>query len=142
MGFAVPQISRRRTNQLRDFMRMLEFRAIDLDNRSGIAKQYFGGGFHDTRLAGTGRSEEQQVADWPPRRVQSRAEHLIQVYQRLHAFFLADDLCPQRPFKVTSIVAADAGIKLLANRWSPKARPLAGRVPQMTRRLTRVLHER
>ena len=55
------QISRRRTDQLGNFMRVLEFRAIHLDHRARIAKQNFRRRFHHARLARAGRSEEKQI---------------------------------------------------------------------------------
>ena len=39
MRFAVPQISRRRADQLGDFVRVLEFGAVDFDHRARIAEQ-------------------------------------------------------------------------------------------------------
>ena len=95
MSLPVSQIPRRRTNQLRNLMRMLEFRAIHLDHRARISKQNLRSRFHDARLARTRRSKEQQVPHRPPWRVQSRAEDLIQVHQRLHPFRLSDDLRAQ-----------------------------------------------
>src|ERR1700722_14300175 len=142
MCFAVPQIARRRTNQFGDFMRMLKLRAIDLNHRSRVAKQYFSGGLDDARLARTGWTEEQQIDHRPSGRVQSSAEHLVQIHQGLHALFLADDLRAQGAFKIARVIAADAGIELLANCWSHRTRPLAGRAPQMARRLTKVLQAR
>src|SRR5258708_10487817 len=96
MSFAMPQISRRRTNQFRDFVGVLKLGAVYLDDGAWIAKQNFSGGFHNARLTGTGGTEEQQVANWPPWRIQARAEHLIQVHQRLHALFLTDNLRAER----------------------------------------------
>src|SRR6201987_2886123 len=142
MCFAVPQIPRRRTNQFGDLMRVLKLRAVHFDDRAWVPKQYFSGGFHDARLAGTRWTEEQQIAHRPSRRVQSSAEHLIQIHQRLHTLFLADNLGPQGAFKIARVVAADAGIELLANCWSHRSRPLAGRAPQMARRLTKMLQAR
>ena len=63
MSFPVPQIARRRTNQFRNFMRVLEFRAVHFDNRACIAKQNLRSRFHDARLARTRRSQE--TADCP-----------------------------------------------------------------------------
>src|SRR6202041_3034170 len=70
MRFAVPQISRRRPNQFRDFVRVLKFRAIHLDHRARISKQTLGGSFDDARLARARRPQEQQIPYRTPRRVQ------------------------------------------------------------------------
>ncbi len=106
MRFAVPQIARRRTNQFRNLVRVLKFRAVHFDNCAWIAEQYFRAGFHDARLAGPGWSQEQQIAHRPPRRIQSRAEHLIQIHQRLHTLFLADNLRAQRRLEFQGVGTA------------------------------------
>src|SRR5882762_10957746 len=77
-------------------MRMLKLTAVDLDYRAGIPKQNLRRGFHDARLSGPGRTEEQKTPYRSPRRVQAGTEHLVQVYHRLHCFFLPDDLRAQR----------------------------------------------
>jgi len=115
MSFTMPQVSRGRANQFRDFMRMLEFRAIHLDHRARIAKQNFRGSFHDARLARSRGPEKQQVSNWAPGRIQPGAEYLVHIHQRLHAFDLPDNLRAQGGFKVASIGAADGRIKLLSN---------------------------
>src|SRR5215469_9216004 len=96
MGLAVAQISRRRSNQLCDFMRVLELGAIHFDNRARIAEQDFRRRFDNARFAGSCWPEEQQIPYGPSWRIQTRAEHLIQVHQRLHSFFLADNFGTKR----------------------------------------------
>src|SRR5215475_5832532 len=59
LGLAVPQIARERTDQLRDFMRMLKLGAIDFDHRVQVAEENFGRGFDRARLARPGRPQEQ-----------------------------------------------------------------------------------
>jgi hypothetical protein len=73
---------------------MLEFRTIHLDDGSRIPEENLRSGFHDTRFARTCGSQEQQIANWPPRRIQTGAEDLVQVHKGLHTFFLPDDLGP------------------------------------------------
>ena len=51
MGLAVAQVAWRRANQLGDFVRVLELRAINLDYRAGVSKQDFRGRFHDSGLS-------------------------------------------------------------------------------------------
>ncbi len=67
MRLAVPQISRRRTNQFRNLMRVLKLRAIHFDYRARIAKQHFRRRFHHPRLPRSGRTEEQQIPHRPSR---------------------------------------------------------------------------
>src|ERR1700704_565929 len=86
MRLAVPQIARRRSDELCDFMRMLELRAVDLDEGACVAEQNLCGRFHDARLAGASRTEEQQVPHRPARRIEASAEYLVQIDQGLHAF--------------------------------------------------------
>jgi len=56
---------------------MLKFGAIHLNYRAGIPEENLRGRFDDTRFARSGRSQEQQVADWPSLRVQSGAKDLM-----------------------------------------------------------------
>src|SRR5438552_3338006 len=114
MGLAMPQIAWGRTDQFGNFMGVLEFGAVDLDDRAPISKENLGSRFDDAGLARACRSEKKQVADWAPWRVQARAEHLIHIDQGLYAFFLSDDLGAQRAVEVPSVTAADRWIQLLA----------------------------
>src|ERR1700730_12842177 len=111
MRLTVPQVTRRRADQLCNFMRMLEFRAVYLDQRPRVAEQNLRGRFHDTCLAGARRPQEHQIPHGPSRRVQARAKHLIEVDQRLHAFVLSDDLCAQRGLKFQRVRASLIWIK-------------------------------
>src|SRR5713226_2385841 len=115
MGFAMAQVPWRRPDQLRNLMRMLEFRAIDFDHRSCVSKQNFRRRFHNARLAGPRWSQKQQIPYWPPRRVQTGTEDLVQVDQRLHTLFLPDNFRPQRALKVSGIAAPDGGIQLVSD---------------------------
>src|SRR5260370_28423251 len=112
MSLAMTQIARRRANQLGNFVRVLEFGAIHFYYRARIAKENFRGRFDNARFARAGRAQKQQVADGPSRRVQSRAKDLIEVYERLNALFLADDLGAHGGVEVTRIVAWDRRINL------------------------------
>jgi hypothetical protein len=49
--FAVSQISWRRTNQFRNFVGVLEFRAIHLDNCGTVSEQNLGSGLDRARFA-------------------------------------------------------------------------------------------
>src|SRR5580704_6308424 len=85
--------------------------AVHLDHRARVSKQDFRRGFHDACLAGAGRSQEQEIPHRTTRRVQSRAEDLVQVHQRLHAFRLSDDLRAQRRLKFNRRVASQIWIE-------------------------------
>ena len=123
MRLAVPQISRRRADQLRNFVRVLKFRAIHLDHRARIAKQHFRRRFHDARLARTGRSQEQQVPHRTSRRVQAGAKHLVQVHHGLHRFVLPHNLPPQPRFKIPRLHAAATRIQLRSDLRSHARHP-------------------
>src|ERR1700682_2422044 len=59
--------------------------------------------------------QKKQVSYRAARRIQSGAEHLVHVHERLHAFGLSNNLGAQRRFKITRIRAAYGGIQLLSN---------------------------
>jgi hypothetical protein len=59
MSLAVAQITRGRTDELGDFMGVLKFGAVNLNDRARAAKQNFCASLDDTRFAGTGRPQEQ-----------------------------------------------------------------------------------
>src|SRR5271154_5939361 len=111
MCFPVAQIPRRRTNQFSNLMRVLELRAIHLDNRARVSEQNFGRGFDNACLARARRPQQQEIAHWTPRGVQTGAENLIQVHERLHAFRLSDDLGAQRVLKFNRRIAAKVWIE-------------------------------
>ena len=112
------EIARRRADEFRDFMRVLEFRAIHFDDQAGIAEEDFRGRFHNTGLSGPRGSEEEEVADWASRGVEASGKDLEEVHERLHAFFLANDLGAKRLMEVARVVAADAGVQLLPHGCS------------------------
>ena len=61
MGLAMSKISGRRADQFCDLVRMLEFSAVDFDERLGVAEERFGNGFNDARLARPGRTQEKKI---------------------------------------------------------------------------------
>jgi hypothetical protein len=113
MGFAVAEIARGGANKFGNFMGMLEFGAVDLDDHAGVAKEDFRGSFDDAGLAGAGGTEKKQIAHRAAGRVQAGAEDLVEVDKRLHAFFLADDTGTKRLVEIAGIAAADCRIQLL-----------------------------
>src|SRR6267378_235704 len=115
MGFAMAQVAWGRTDQLGDFVRMLELRAIDLDHRAGVPKQDFRGRFHDARLSRPCRPKKKEVPHRTAGRVQSSAKNLKHVDEGLHTFFLAYDLGSQGSVKITGVIAANGWIQLMAD---------------------------
>src|SRR5690242_8215112 len=95
MRFPVAEIARGRADNFGDFVGVLEFGAVDLDDGAWAAEQNFGGGFDDAGLARAGGAEEEQVADRAAGRVESSGEDLEQLDERLNAVVLADDLRAQ-----------------------------------------------
>src|SRR6266478_9047403 len=111
MRLPMPQISRRRANQLGNLMGVLKLRAIHLDHRAGVSKENLGSRFHDARLARTGRPEKQQISYRTAWRIQSGAKDLVQVHQCLHTLFLSDNFPPQRGLEIDRVRAALVGIE-------------------------------
>ncbi len=108
----MPQISRRRANQFGNFMRVLKFRAIDLNHGARVAKEDFRSRFHNARLPRTCWPKKQQIPYGAAWRVQSGAKHLVQIHERLDTLFLPDDFSPQRGLEINRIGAALAGIEI------------------------------
>ena len=131
MGLAVPQVAWRRANQLGNFVRVLELRAIYLYDRARISKEDFRGSFHNAGFSGAGRSQEQKIAHRASRRIQPCAKDLEHVHKGLHAFFLSHDLGTQGGMKITRVVATDARIQLLTDGGPHCTQPfLASNLPQ------------
>src|SRR5260370_10718016 len=144
VSLPMPQIPRRRANQLGNLMGVLKFRAVDLDYRAGVSKENLGGGFHDARLARTGRPEKKQIPYRTARRIQSGAKDLVQVHQCLHTLFLSDNFPPQRGLEIDRVRAALVGIewknvvghdRLLAN---PGCGARAAKSPASTAKLVQL----
>src|SRR5580693_4238676 len=110
---AVTEVSRRRANQLRDFVRVLKLGAVNLNNSARIAEKNFGGGFHDARLSGTGRAQEKEVTHRASRRIHSGRENLIEVGDGADGFFLSDNPCAQRGIKFLRFQTAKLRIEYL-----------------------------
>jgi hypothetical protein len=112
MRLAVPEISRRRADQLGNLVRVLELGAINLEHRARIAEQHFRRGFDDARLPRPGGSEEQQVAHGTSRRVQPGAKHLVQIHHRLHRFVLPYDLAAHASIEILGLETSARRVQL------------------------------
>ena len=93
------EISRRRADQLGNFVRVLKLGAVDLDDRVRVAEQNFRGRFDDARLSRTGRPEKQHRADRPIGRVHAGEKNLVEAAHAPHCAFLADDASLRRSSK-------------------------------------------
>jgi hypothetical protein len=71
----------RRTNQFRDFVRVLKLRTVHLDNCATVSKQNLGSGFDNARLPASLPDLKQRGCDGPGRWLQPCAKHLLQVDQ-------------------------------------------------------------
>jgi hypothetical protein len=105
------EISRRRADQLRNFVRVLELGAIDLDAGAGIAEQRFGERLDDASLARPSRPEKEQIAHRASRGIQSGQEHLINFDDLFYRRILANDLAAKAGFEVPGVSAPACGVK-------------------------------
>src|SRR5271166_5341689 len=111
MGFAMSKVSRRRTDEFGNLVRMLELRAVDLDAGARIAEERFRHGFDHASLARTCRPKEQQVAYRTSRRVQPRQKHLVDLGDLLDRLILTHNSAAQRGFKLSRVVTATVRIE-------------------------------
>src|SRR5690348_4135987 len=88
MSFAMPEVSWRRPNQLGDLMAVLELSAVDFDYCAPVPDQTLGRGLHEPRLTWAGRTEKEEIPDWPASRRQSREVSLISPHDMLNCLFL------------------------------------------------------
>ena len=101
-SLAVTEISWRRTDQLRDFVRVLKLSAVDLHDAIRISEENFGGRFDDARLTGTRRTEEQHRADRPIHRIHPSEKNLIEAAHAPYGAFLANNSGPETLFEILS----------------------------------------
>src|SRR6202522_4435064 len=110
---AMAEVSRRRANQFRDFVRVLELGAVNLNNSARVTEQNLGGCFHDARLSGARRPQKKEVYHRASRRIHSGRENLIEVGDGADGFFLSDDACAQRGIKFLRFQTAKLRIEYL-----------------------------
>ena len=111
MRLPVSQVSRRRADQLRNFVRVLELRAIDLDAGAGVPKS-------DSAIASTTRvlpepvgPRNKQVPYRTSGRVQTGQKHLVDLRNFLDGLVLADDLAAKSAVKLTGVMTATGRIE-------------------------------
>src|SRR5437870_5659253 len=112
MSLTVPQISRRRADQLGYLMAVLELSAVDLDHRARVADETLSGRLDKPGFARAGRSEEQKISDRPAGTRQARHVRLIDIDDLLNCVILADDASPKVVIKLLGIDAGFIRIKL------------------------------
>ena len=88
----MPEVTRRRTDQLCDLMTVLKFGAINLDYRVRGAKEDLGRSFDKASLPRTRRPEKYQIGNRTSRHVHSGQDGLIHIDQLRYRFILANDL--------------------------------------------------
>src|SRR4051812_40217981 len=91
MGFAMPEISRGRTDQFRDLMTVLKLGAVDLNDGTWIADERLRSSFYGACLPGTSRTQEQEVSDRSANRREPNEVSLISSDDLMNCFFLSDD---------------------------------------------------
>src|SRR6266496_366067 len=79
---------------------MLEFSAVDFDNRMGVGKQNFCGSFNYAGLAGTCRAQEEHRTNRTIRRIHAGQENLVQAAHPSHRALLSNNTCTQTLLKV------------------------------------------
>src|SRR5204862_3866808 len=92
MGFAMTQVSRRRADKFCDFVGVLKLGAIYFDARARVAEQRFRQRLNHAGLAGPGWPQKKQIPYGPSWRIQSRQEHLINLYDLFHRRVLPNNL--------------------------------------------------
>src|SRR5260370_42560524 len=110
MRFAVPEVSRRRTDQLRDFMAVLKLRAIDLDYRSRIFQQGLGSRLDNASFSGAGRPQEQKVSDRPADGRQSREVRLISPHDLVNCLVLSNEEVTEFVLQILRLPSRPGGV--------------------------------
>jgi hypothetical protein len=106
----VPEISRRRTDELRDFVAMLKFGAIDFHHCSRVFQQTLRERFHETRFARPSRSQKHKIGNWPLRRRHATQVRLIHLDDLMNGIFLPDDSASKTKFQSFRFVACPGRI--------------------------------
>src|SRR5260370_34495937 len=91
MGFAMPDISWRRTDQFGDFVTVLKLGTVDFNNGARITDERFRSRFHCACFPGTSRTQEQEGADRPAHRGQPSEKSLISLNDMVNCFVLSND---------------------------------------------------
>src|SRR5450432_2106137 len=92
-------------------MAVLEFRAVDLDDRARVAEKRLRHGFNHPGFTRSSGPKKEQVSHRAPGSVQSGKKHLVDFHHFFYGRVLANDLPAQSGVKIHRIRAAPCGIK-------------------------------
>ena len=104
MRFAMPEISGRRSDQLGDFMAVLELGAVDLDHRSRVSGKGLRRRFHQSRFSGAGWPQEEKVTNWPAGADHARQIGLVDVDDLFDRLILTYNFAAKARFQVSRVV--------------------------------------
>jgi hypothetical protein len=110
MRFAMSQVSGRRPDQLRDFMAVLELRAIDFDYCTRVLQQGLGGRLDNPSFSGAGRPQEEKVSDRPAHGRQSRDVSLVSSHDLVNCFVLSNDKVVEPVRQIFRLLSRLSGI--------------------------------
>src|SRR5580658_2535710 len=91
----MPEVSRRRTDQFRDFVAVLKFGAVDLQYRPNVANERLGSGFDQPGLTRASGPQEQKVSYRTAGGCHPCQVSLIDINDLADGFFLTDHQPPQ-----------------------------------------------
>src|SRR5271163_2732951 len=111
MSLAMSQVSRRRSDQLGDFVRVLELGAIDLNASPRISEQSLGHGLNHAGFPRAPWAQKKQVSHRTSRRIQSRQEHLVNFDHLFKRGILAHNLAAQGVVEISGISTAAGGVE-------------------------------
>src|SRR6185436_10138228 len=100
------EIAWRRTDELGDFVRVLEFGAVNLHHRVRVAEQRLGGGLNHPRLTRSGRSQKEQRAERLTWRHQFRQIDLIDLRESKSSLILRHDAPEEFHLEFTGLIAS------------------------------------
>src|ERR1043166_354440 len=103
MRLAVAKETRRGADQFGDFVGVLKLGAIYLDACARVAEQRLRQRFNHAGLARPGRPQEKQISYGPSRRIQSRQEHLVNLYHFFYCRVLANNLAAWSSFTISGL---------------------------------------
>ena len=105
------QVARRRTDQFRDLMAVLELRTVNLDKSARTAKQDFGRSLDHSRLARTCWTQKEQVTDRTARHCHTCQINLVHVHDSANCAILTDNLARKPTFEIENLDTSHFGIK-------------------------------
>src|SRR5438874_5673721 len=103
--FAMAEITRGRSDEFSDFMAVLEFGAVDLDDGAWIIEEVLGSCLHDARFARSRWSEEKESGNRPAGRCHSGHIHLIYVGNLFDCLRLPNDTAAEMRFQVLRLAS-------------------------------------